>query len=68
MAEVLRIIIDESTNLYNNPSEVKEKTYFNAVNSIRAKSTAAVEIHISTSSMLVWISMCLWNSLDIPLL
>lgn len=57
MAEVLRIIIDESTNLYNNPSE--EKTYFNAVNSIRAKSTAAVEIHISTSSMLVWISMCL---------
>ena len=61
MAEVLRIIIDESTNLtkYNNPSKVKEKTYFNAVNSIRAKSTAAVEIHISTSSMLVWISMCL---------
>lgn len=59
MAEVLRIIIDESTNLHNNPSEVKEKTYFNAVNSIRAKSTAAVEIHISTSSMLVWISMCL---------
>ena len=59
MPELLRIIIDESTNLYNNPSEVKEKTYFNTVNSIRAKSTAAVEIHISTNSILVWISMCL---------